>query len=126
MKSPYRHLAVMLSINTIVMFLITYTMLSSLSHFYVNINRAYMSLMMVAPMGILMVVMMRSMYQDTKRNTLLIGGFVILFLGSLLLARTQTPVGDNQFLRSMMGLTARPDRVLRTSVLLNLVLPSLV
>lgn len=45
---------------------------------------------------------MGSMYENRKLNTFLFIGFSLLFVGSFLLARTQTPVGNDQFLRSMI------------------------
>jgi uncharacterized protein (DUF305 family) len=102
MESNYRRLDVVISINTVVMFLLTYALIDSWGHFYPNINRVYMALMMVAPMVILMLWVMRSMYENRKLNTILYLGFSLLFVGSFLLARTQTPVGNDQFLRSMI------------------------
>ena len=102
MEAHYKKLAVTLSINTVVMFLLTYVMIDSLAHFYVNVNRLYMALVMAAPMGLLMLFTMRGMFPDKRLNALLFAGFAGLFVVVLLLIRTQTPVGDVQFLRSMI------------------------
>lgn len=102
MASHYRKLALTLSINAVLMFFITYAMIDTVDHFYVNINRVYMSLMMVAPMAMLMLFVMRSMYTNTTLNSILHAVFAALFLASFALARTQTPVGNEQFLRSMI------------------------
>ena len=98
----YKKLALAISINAVIMFLLTYVMIDSLNHLYLNINKVYMTLMMVAPMVIVMLVVMRSMYENKKLNNILIALFSGLFILSFLLARTQTPVGDGQFLRSMI------------------------
>ena len=98
----YRKLAVAISINTILMYLITYAMIDRLDHMYLNINRAYMALMMAAPMVVVMLLVMRSMYENRRLNYVLIAASVGLFVLSFSLARTQTPVGDTQFLRSMI------------------------
>ena len=102
MESPYKKLALTLSINAVVMFFITYAMIDTLDHFYPNLNRAYMALMMVAPMAMLMLFVMRGMYQNATLNAVLYAVFAGLFVVSFSLARTQTPVGDEQFLRSMI------------------------
>jgi uncharacterized protein (DUF305 family) len=102
MKSPYQKLALVISINTVLMFLITYVMIDSIDHFYFNINRVYMALLMAAPMVVLMLLVMRSMYQNKKLNILLYAGFIGLFILIFSLTRTQTPVGNEQFLRSMI------------------------
>lgn len=102
MKSPYRKLAVDLAINATVMYLVMYAMISTSQDFYININNAYMTLMMVAPMAVLMVFGMRSMYPNRSLNATVCTTFTLLFLLSVLLMRTQTPIGDGQFLRSMI------------------------
>jgi len=98
MASHYKKFALTLSINAVLMFFITYAMIDTVDHFYPNINRAYMSLMMVAPMAMVMLFMMRGMYQNAKLNAMLYA----VFIASFTLARTQTPVGNEQFLRSMI------------------------
>ncbi len=92
----------MIAINAVVMFSLTYTMIDRFEHFYPNINRVYMALMMVAPMVIVMMIVMRPMYQDQRLNAVLYVSFSLLFVACFFLARTQTPVGDEQFLRSMI------------------------
>ena len=98
----YKKLALAVSINAVLMYLITYAMVDKFDHVYLNVNRAYMSLMMVAPMVVVMLLAMRSMYENKKLNYILIAAFAGLFVLSFWLARTQTPVGDGQFLRSMI------------------------
>src|SRR4030042_4293141 len=100
MASHYKKFALTLSINAVLMFFITYAMIDTVDHFYPNINRAYMSLMMVAPMAMGMLFVMRGMYQNAKLNAVLYAVFAGLFMVSFALARTQTPVGNDQFLRS--------------------------
>ena len=102
MQASYKKLLSVLAINTVLMYLITYAMIASVEHFHVNVNRFYMALMMVAPMAVVMLFAMRSMYEDKKLNAVLAVAFGALFVASFALARTQTLVGDEQFLRSMI------------------------
>ena len=102
MASHYKKFALTLSINAVLMFFITYAMIDTVDHFYPNINRAYMSLMMVAPMAMVMLFVMRGMYQNAKLNAMLYAVFAGLFRVSFAPARTQAPVGNEQFLRSMI------------------------
>jgi hypothetical protein len=99
---PYKRLGIVIAINAVVMFLLTYALIDRLDHFFPNINRMYMALMMVAPMVLLMLFVMRSMYRNRSLNAVLYAGFGLLFVVSFWLARTQYPVGDDQFLRSMI------------------------
>lgn len=98
----YKKLALVTSINAVIMFLVTYVMVADVGHIYFNINRVYMTLLMVAPMVILMLLVMRSMYPNPRLNTALIAGFALLFVICFALVRTQTFVGNDQFLRSMI------------------------
>lgn len=102
MESSYRKLAIAVTINTIIMFFLTYVMISSINHFQVNINRIYMALIMAAPMVIVMLLVMRSMFMNKRLNAILLITFGLLTVLLFILIRTQTPVGDEQFLRSMI------------------------
>ncbi len=75
---------------------------NTLDHFYADINRMYMALMMVAPMVILILLVMRAIYPDQKLNYILLAAFTSLFILIFSLARTQTLVGNEQILRSMI------------------------
>lgn len=99
----YRHLAVETTISAVIMYLVMFVMIDRLGSFYNNVNMFYMTLMMVAPMVVIMLVgAMRSMFPNKKLNYVLVGGFVVVFFLSWALIRAQYPVGNAQFLRSMI------------------------
>lgn len=102
MHSHYVRLALNLVVSTIIMYLVMFAMINGISNFYNNINMFYMALMMVAPMAILMVLMMGSMYANRKMNIAIYAGFAALFVLAFLGIRYQAPVGDVQFVRSMI------------------------
>lgn len=102
MKSPYAKLAMVSGLHLVLMFLLTYVLISSVDHFQPNINRVYMAVLMVSPMVIIMLVAMGSMFPNMRLNRALIVGSAGLFLVTFVLARTQIPVGNSQFLRSMI------------------------
>ncbi|MCC9078752.1 DUF305 domain-containing protein [Litorilinea aerophila] len=102
MNDSYKKLTLALAINGVVMFFLTYALIAQLDHFYVNINRVYMALMMVAPMVVVMVLVMRSMYPNKALNYALVAGSALAFVLIFSLARMQVPVGNEQFLRSMI------------------------
>ena len=102
MKSAYRSLAWQTLVSAIIMYLVMFVMIDRLSSFYNNLNMAYMTLMMVAPMVVLMIIAMPDMFPDKRRNILLLGGAALAFFGSFGLIRTQTTIGDQAFLRSMI------------------------
>ena len=62
----------------------------------------YMTLMMVAPMVVLMILAMKHMFPNKGANVAILAISAIGFLGSFALIRTQTTIGDRAFLRSMI------------------------
>lgn len=100
--SPYVMLALNLLISVAIMYLVMFAMIDGLPEFYHNLNMFYMALMMVAPMAILMLFMMRSMYPNRTINILVGISFSVIFALAFLFIRQQTVIGDIQFLRSMI------------------------
>ena len=98
----YRNLAIELIVHFIIMYLVMFTMIATLDHFDFNLNNVYMTLMMVAPMVVLMIVAMRHMFASKAANIALIAASLVAFFGSFALIRTQTTIGDTAFLRSMI------------------------
>lgn len=84
------------------MYLVMFVMIDRLSSFYNNLNMVYMTLMMVAPMVVLMILAMRSMFPDKRLNAVILVGSAVAFFGSFALIRTQTTIGDSAFARSMI------------------------
>jgi uncharacterized protein (DUF305 family) len=72
------------------------------SHFHLNLSNFYMAVAMVAPMGLIMLGVMRGMFPDRRLNAGLVIGFLALFALGLWLGRTEAFVGDAQFLRAMI------------------------
>ena len=101
-QGHYGRLMIELAIDFVIMYLVMFTMIRSLDHFYNNINNVWMTLMMVTPMALVMLAAMRSMFPSRKRNLLVIAGALIIFGVSFYGMRTQLAVGDEQFLRSMI------------------------
>lgn len=102
MKNPYVNLAVQTIVSGLVMYLVMFVMIDGLSSFYNNLNMFYMTLMMVAPMVVLMILAMGHMFPSKPTNWVVLGGAVVIFFGSFALIRTQTTIGDTAFLRSMI------------------------
>lgn len=85
-----------------IMYLVMYTMIASLDHFYLNLNNAYMTMMMVAPMAVIMLVAMRSMFPSRAANIGIAAAAVAVFAVGFVGMRTQAGIGDREFLRSMI------------------------
>ena len=102
MKGSYRLLGIEMAIDFVIMYLVMYTMIATLDHFYFNLNNVYMTLMMVAPMTFLMLVFMRSMYQSQRLNWIIGAVAALVFIASFAAMRTQAAIGDKEFLKSMI------------------------
>ena len=61
-----------------------------------------MAILMVAPMAVVMMTMMGKMYPNKMTNAGIVAGAIILFFVTLAALRTQTPVGDVQYLKAMI------------------------
>ncbi len=98
----YRNFAIELTIEFVIMYFVMYTMIDSTAHLHLNINNVYMTLMMVAPMAVVMLVSMRAMFRRTPVNTAIAATSLVVFGLSFWAMRTQAAVGDRAFLRSMI------------------------
>ena len=101
-EKSYRNLAIELIVHFIIMYLVMFTMIATLDHFNFNLNNLYMTLMMVAPMAVLMLVLMREMYPNNRLNLAIGLASVIIFAGSFYAMRTQAAIGDKELIRGMI------------------------
>jgi len=101
-RMHYRNLALMAVLSFAAMYVLMYAMVDRLPNVFANLNQAYMAALMAAPMVLIELLVMRAMYRDAKANTVIVAVSVIILVGSFLLIRAQTGIGDKQFLRSMI------------------------
>lgn len=92
----------MLGLSFIIMYSVMFMNAADASHIYININRFYMAVLMVSPMAIIMMAFMSSMYKNKKLNRIIMGVSTLTFFAAFFLLRSQTVVGDKQFIRSMI------------------------
>lgn len=98
----YMLFAMMVVLSFIAMYILMYAMVDAFSSAFMNINQFYMAGLMAAPMAIIEILLMRSMYPNQKLNNIILAvslaALVLFWFG----IRSQLAVGDNQFLRSMI------------------------
>lgn len=102
MENDYRSLLVMAVLSFISMYILMYAMVNTIGNVFNNFNQFYMAGMMTAPMILIELFLMRSMYQDKRRNLIIIAVSIIAGLAFFFLIRQQTAISDKQFLRSMI------------------------
>jgi uncharacterized protein (DUF305 family) len=101
-ENHYRHLLIMAVLSFVAMYIFMYAMVDTIDNVYNNFNQFYMAGLMTAPMVLIELFVMRAMYQDKRRNMLIIAISIIALFGFFLLIRQQTAINDNHFLRSMI------------------------
>lgn len=101
-KNAYRTFALMLAASFVLMYAVMFLNVDRPAHIYLSTTRTYMTLLMVAPMAVLMLLFMPHMYKDKARNVLILVGSAAVFGLALLGLRTQTLVSDEQYMRAMI------------------------
>ena len=98
----YKRFAIMVALSFVAMYILMYAMVNAFSSVYMNINQFYMAGLMAAPMAIIEILLMRSMYPNRMLNNIIlvasVGALILFWIG----IRSQVAVGDQQFLRSMI------------------------
>lgn len=98
----YQTFFVTLLISFIIMYAVMFLNMDSTGHYHTSLTRIYMALLMVAPMAVVMLLMMGKMYPSKSLNRGIIAGSIILFSMVLAALRTQTPIGDLQYMKAMI------------------------
>lgn len=101
-KSHYFHLALMTLLSFVAMFILMYSMVDRVENVYPNLNQFYMAGAMAAPMVIIELLVMRSMYSNMSMNLIYGGIALVALVGFFVGIRAQTAIGDTQFVKSMI------------------------
>jgi hypothetical protein len=100
--NSYWTLLLMGAMHFAAMYLLMYAMVNSFSNVYPNLNQFYMAGIMTAPMIMLELILMRSMYENRRLNAAIMAGSAVVLIGFFLFIRNQTAIGDAEFLKSMI------------------------
>jgi uncharacterized protein (DUF305 family) len=98
----YLLLAVMTVLMFIAMYVLMYAMVDRFDNLYNNLNQFYMASLMTAPMIIIELALMRSMYKNHKANIAIVAVSAVALVLFFLAIRQQTAIGDIQFAKSMI------------------------
>ncbi len=101
-QGHYGRLLLMMALSFLAMYALMYAMVDQLANVYHNVNQFYMAGLMAAPMLLIELWLMSSMYPDRRRNLILAGVTVVFMLFCWWGIRTQAAVRDRQFIRSMI------------------------
>ena len=98
----YMRLLIMAILSFFSMYLLMYAMVDSFSNIQNSFNEVYMAGLMTAPMILIEIVLMGSMYEIKQYNFIIAILSLTLCILFFFAIRTQFAVGDAQFLRSMI------------------------
>lgn len=98
----YSRFAIMIGLSFVAMYLLMYAMVNALPNVFNNVNQFYMAGLMAAPMAIIEILLMHSMYPNKKLNGIVLGVSVLALAFFWAGIRNQIGVGDTQFVRSMI------------------------
>jgi uncharacterized protein (DUF305 family) len=101
-QSHYPKLLIMGVLSFLSMYILMYSMVNKFADVHNNLNEFYMAMIMTAPMMILELLLMGSMYPNKKLNVIILAGSVAALVIFYLFVRQQTAITDKQFLQSMI------------------------
>jgi len=101
-QKPYRKFAITLLISYILMYAIMFLNVDEANHIYINMTRAYMTLLMISAMAILMLLRMPMMYTNKKLNAGIIAGSILVFIGCFIGVHKQAGISDVQYMKGMI------------------------
>ncbi|WP_192823875.1 DUF305 domain-containing protein [Rufibacter sp. LB8] len=101
-NNHYKKFFYMLTVSFAIMYAVMFLNVDQVEHIYLSATRVYTTLLMVAPMAVVMLLMMRNMYEDKKLNMIIYASSAIVFIVALLFLRNQVLVADEQYMKAMI------------------------
>jgi len=98
----YTRFMAMIGTSTAVMFGLMYLNTYSAAHIFWSETRFWMAFIMGAAMMVVMLLFMRSMYRNPRKNYLVLGTAVVVFATALWLVRSQETIDDVDYMRAMI------------------------
>lgn len=100
--NSYARLAAMAGLSFVSMYILMYAMVSSIANVYPSLNQFYMAGLMTAPMIVIELALMGAMYENKTANWVIMIVAAIALQTFFAFIRTQTAIGDREFLKSMI------------------------
>ena len=102
-KGSYRTFFLMLVSSFVAMYITMYLNTYSIDHVYFSLTRFYMTCLGISAMAVIMWFFMRKMYNNKKKNLIVLAGSFVLFVTALSLVRAQSPIiGDVLWMKAMI------------------------
>lgn len=98
----YKQFSLMMAVSFVIMYMVMFLNVIEIKHYHTSLTRIYMTLLMISAMAVVMILMMGKMYASKKVNTGIIVGGILVFALVLTALRSQTPIGDVQYMKAMI------------------------
>lgn len=98
----YRRLLAMIGLSFVSMYVLMYAMVDTFGNVLPSLNQFYMAGLMAAPMGIIELLLMGSMYRDKRLNVVILMASAAALVLFWIAIRQQAAISDRQFLKSMI------------------------
>lgn len=102
MMMSWGKFAAMIAVSTALMFPLMYQLIYSMDHATFSTNRLISAFVMGSLMSFLMLAFMWSMFKPQVAKMTVLAGSLVLFVGLLLLNRSQMLIDDVAFMKSMI------------------------
>lgn len=99
----YKKFTGVMILSFVIMYCAMFLNLDQMSHYHTSLTRIYMTLLMVSPMAVVMMTTMGKLYASKKRNRAIIIASIVIFILAFAGLRTQTPIGDLQYMKAMIS-----------------------
>lgn len=100
--NKYVKFLVMILTSTFIMYWLMFLNVYEAGHVMFSQTRLFMALIMGSVMAVVMLLFMWKMYDDKKKNGILLGASVLIFGLSLFLVRSQTTVDQVSWMKAMI------------------------
>ncbi|CAH0999203.1 hypothetical protein LEM8419_00500 [Neolewinella maritima] len=100
--NPYLKFGLMMTVSFVVMYAVMFLNVDRLDHVMLSPTRTYMTLLMIAPMVLIMMGFMWGMYERKVWNYAIMGVAVLTFVLCYAGLREQTFVSDVQWMKAMI------------------------
>jgi len=101
-QGHYRKFLLMLALSFVIMYVVMYLNTYEFDHVYFSLTRFYMTVLMVTAMAVVMLLLMPMMYPNKTLNGIIMGASLTLFVGALIMVRSQTFVNDTRWMKAMI------------------------
>lgn len=98
----YWRLLLMTALSFAAMYVLMYAMVNAFANVIPNLNQFYMAGLMVAPMVIIELLVMRSMYPSRRWNAAIVAVSFVALVAFWVGIRQQVAINDKEFLKSMI------------------------